>query len=204
MSPSDQKPVETGSFVLTDDPSPSKQYDEFYKWVGICIKVWAAVEDRMFDLCKLILKADPRQVSIIYYRTPTIDARLTLTADLMETVLPQRERKDGGHDHPDVVKWNKLVSETRDLLKIRNQIAHASIGIVISSRIQLGDGTAKSGNSLIGQDSWLQVFTSKNEQLRSRTEKPPIKDSELPQHYATVQDLANRFSEFQKLLSGQP
>jgi hypothetical protein len=66
-------------------PLPTKEYDEFYKWVGICIKVWAAVEDRMFELCGLVLKADPRHVSIIYYRTPTIDARLTLTSDLVET-----------------------------------------------------------------------------------------------------------------------
>jgi hypothetical protein len=194
MGSSDQKPA-GGSFVIVaDNPSPSKQYDEFYKWVGICIKVWATVEDRMFDLCKLILKADPKHVSIIYYRTPTIDAKLTLTTDLIETVLPQRERKSGGKDHPDVVKWNRLVKETKNLLKVRNQLAHASVGIVLGSRINVQD------NTLISQDSWLQVFTGKNEQLRGK-EKPTIKDSDLPEHYTAVRNLANRFGEFQKLLS---
>jgi hypothetical protein len=156
----------------------------------------------MFELCKLVLKADPRHVSIIYYRTPNIDARLSLTSDLVETVLPQKERKDGGHDHPNVVKWDKLVNDTRNLLKERNQLAHASVGAVISSRIQLG-ASSETGGRLISQNSWLQVFTNQNEQLRGKA-KPPIRDSDLPQHYAAVQDLANRFSEFHALLSKPP
>jgi len=48
----------------------------------------------MFELCALVLKADPKHVSIVYYRTPTIDARLTLTSDLVASVLPQKKRKD--------------------------------------------------------------------------------------------------------------
>ncbi len=198
MSSSDQKPGASGSFVITDDPSPSKQYEEFYKWVGICIKAWATVEDRLFDLCKFALKADPKHVSIIYYRTPTIDSRLNLTTDLIESILPKRERPDGGHEHPTVIIiWRKLVKDIKDLLSIRNQLAHASVGVVISSKIRIED------NSLISEESWLQVFTSQNEKLRG-TEKPPIKDSELPAHYAAVQDLVKRLAEFLELLAKRP
>jgi hypothetical protein len=180
MSHHDKKPIPV---VVEGNPSPTKEYDEFYKWVGICIKGWAAVEDTMFELCALVLKADPKHVSIIYYRTPTIDARLTLTSDLVASVLPQKKRKDGGHDHPDLLKWNKLVKDTKSLLKVRNQLAHASVGLQV------------------GPKSWLlQVLTGKNERLRGK-EKPPVKDSELPGHYAAVQSIANRFSDFKQLLA---
>ena len=68
---------------------------------------------------------------------------------------------------------------------------------MISSKIRIED------NSLISEKSWLQVFTSQNEKLRG-TEKPPIKDSELPAHYAAVQDLVKRLAEFLELLAKRP
>jgi hypothetical protein len=51
-----------------DEPLTS---DEFYKWVGICIKEWATIEARLYDICALALKVNPKQVAIVYGRTPT-------------------------------------------------------------------------------------------------------------------------------------
>jgi hypothetical protein len=54
-----------------DDDEAFLSPDEFFKWVGMCIKEWANIESRLYDLCALILKADPKHVAIVYYRTRT-------------------------------------------------------------------------------------------------------------------------------------
>jgi len=48
----------SGSFEVTDNPSPDKEHDEFFKWIGICIKEWAKIEGELFEICKIVLRAD--------------------------------------------------------------------------------------------------------------------------------------------------
>ena len=43
---------------LTDEPFPDKKHEDFFKWVGVCIKEWANIEKGLFDLCSLILGAE--------------------------------------------------------------------------------------------------------------------------------------------------
>jgi hypothetical protein len=104
-SSSDSPPdAVSGSFIITDNPSPDKQHDEFFKWIGICIKEWSKIETELFELCSIVLNADKRHVAIIYYRTPSIESRISLTNDLLETLWP---KKPGQHETTELRDWKK-------------------------------------------------------------------------------------------------
>jgi hypothetical protein len=89
---------------------------EFHMYVGLCITAWAKVEEQLFRMCARCLGTSDELAAIVYYRTPNMDTRLKLVDELLRAVLPKRKRKSGGHDHPDVKKWNTLRSNLEDLL----------------------------------------------------------------------------------------
>ena len=53
----------------------NRDYETFLGNLGRCITMWAFVEEKLFDLCLMTLKAPKKQTAIVYYRTPTIDSR---------------------------------------------------------------------------------------------------------------------------------
>ena len=58
------------------------------------------VEEKLFELFAFALKAPRKQAAIVYYRCSTIDARLNLADELIRSILPRREKNDGGQaDH---------------------------------------------------------------------------------------------------------
>jgi hypothetical protein len=59
-----------------------EQQKEFYWLLGIEITIWAQLEEQLFNMCAQVLKAARHHVAIVYYRTPTLDARLTLVDEL--------------------------------------------------------------------------------------------------------------------------
>jgi hypothetical protein len=105
---------------------PSYPPDEFYEWVGKCIKEWASIEALLYMVYATVLDAHPTQLAIIFYRTPTLDARLSLIDELVTAALPQR--KQGGKKHADAIEWAKLLKDIRSLLKTRNLLAYAPVG----------------------------------------------------------------------------
>jgi hypothetical protein len=50
--------------------------------VGKCIKAWATVEGQLYDICAALLKSNAALVSVVFYRTPAIGARIELVNDL--------------------------------------------------------------------------------------------------------------------------
>jgi hypothetical protein len=94
-----------------DTLTTEKRRDEFYKLIGQCIKKWADVETQLFELCVLALKSPGQQAAIVYYKSPTINSRLTLVDELLRAILPPRDREDGGHDHPLVSEWIDIFRE---------------------------------------------------------------------------------------------
>jgi hypothetical protein len=98
--------------------------DAFFTWVGKCITSWSRVEDHLFEICHKVLGCTKRRAAIVYYRTPTIDARLSLTDELLLSLLPKKDPPIGGHDHADVRAWNDIRKSIIALLPDRNRIAH--------------------------------------------------------------------------------
>jgi hypothetical protein len=173
-----------------DDPMPE---GEFYQWVGRCIKEWAKIEDMLFEICRRILRTELKRAAIVYYRTPTIDARLSLTDELVLSVLPQRARQSGGHDHPNVTEWRQIVKDIRELLPIRNILAHSRVGRP-TSRASFAVDDDQPGEV---QTSWFEIATNFEEQLRGRPELCII-DRHLPDHLA---DIKSTFSNLDKFFS---
>ena len=61
--------------------------DEFNKAIGQCITQWALVEEELFQICWRVLQCALEHAAIIYYRTPNLDARLSLASELVESDL---------------------------------------------------------------------------------------------------------------------
>jgi hypothetical protein len=78
---------------------------EFYMYVGYCITAWAKVEEELFDICVDLLGSKLERAAIVYYRLPSLSVRLGLVDELVASALPQRTKKNGGHDHPDLKAW---------------------------------------------------------------------------------------------------
>jgi hypothetical protein len=165
------------------------EHDEFLMWVGICVTEWARIEEQLFHLCEKALNTRVERAAIVYYRTPTIDARLKLVDELVRSVLPKRERKVGGHDHPDLKEWNALQNEITDLLSTRRRIAHHPVAAYIETvGRRLGELEAK---------TWLEIYVSDAERLRERaSDMVPLKQDDLVQHTMKVQAAVTRLAKF--------
>jgi hypothetical protein len=161
-----------------ESPSLTGRHDDLFRWVGICFKEWASLEAHLFTTCLLVLGADATHVAIIYYRTPTLDARLTLADELLRTRMSGR----------DLVAWKKLLVDVRALLPIRNLLAHSPIATVRQTEWLESDET---GQIEPIDTNWLEIATSPWEQLRGRPERS-IKDEELPDHFRQVHSVSLR------------
>jgi hypothetical protein len=153
-----------GSFEVTENPSPDKEHDEFFKWIGICIKEWAKIERELFELCSIVLNANIQHIAIIYYRTPSIEARMSLTDDLLTALWP---KKPGQHDPNELVDWKKIRNGIRELLPVRNLIAHAPVNYNIAIAIKVDQSGTSS--EVLSQSSWIEIATSPQETLRTGT-----------------------------------
>jgi len=103
-----------------DDPSAisDARSDEFYKWVGHSITAWADVETWLFQLCWRSIgssEGSKKRAAIVYFRTPSLDARIKLVDELVNTVLPKPAPESGTHTNADVRKWNELKKSLKDI-----------------------------------------------------------------------------------------
>jgi hypothetical protein len=191
-----ENPSVSGSFILTDDPFPDQAHADFFKWVGVCIKEWAGIEARLYEILEFVVRARPQHVSIIFYRTPNFEARLSLVSELVRTILPQRAQKDGGHDHKDVKTWNKLVKDTKELMPTRNLLAHAPVSYILETHVKIEKGGAW---KKAGESSGMEIRTSREERLRNNADKF-IKDENLESHFKKVRAISDRWDGFLSLL----
>ena len=103
--------------------------DEFHMHIGYCVAAWARIEDELFRICRACLKCPAEQVAIVYYRTPTIDARIQLLDELLSTVFPKPARISGGHRHEAIKRWEKISGKLTELLRMRNRLAHHPVAV---------------------------------------------------------------------------
>ena len=95
--------------------------DEFHMMLGYCIAAWADVDDLLFRIFRDCI-GPYEQCAIIYYKTPGLEARFSLTDEIVRSVLPKK--KPGAHDHPSVKAWDKAIKPRQDLLSQRRRLAH--------------------------------------------------------------------------------
>ena len=168
---------------------------QFFYYVGQCITSWAKVEEHLFEICTSCLGANRKQVAIIYYRTPTIDSRLQLVDELIRTILPQRESRDGAHDHPDVVVWDKLRKEIGAEFPTRNHIAHHPVSERnLAKELNI---THPGAAQDLFDFSWYEIYVSEAERLRGRHENAkPLSVPDLANHRVTIEALTTKLEIF--------
>jgi hypothetical protein len=129
-------------------------------------------------------------VCYYFYRTPGIDVRFGLTDEIVQSVLPQRTREDGGHDHSSVKAWKKAVGRYSELLGARRRIAHHPSTIRIGG---LNLDTQLDGMSL----SWFEIYVGDNERLRKKEANiQALKIADLKAHLRAVMALRDRLYRF--------
>jgi len=157
--------------------------------IGQCIAAWARADDELFGIFRDCL-GPYEQSAIIYYRTPGLDQRFSLTDELVRSVLPKRVKKSGGHDHPSVTAWNKAKDGYQELLAVRRRIAHHPVTIRWRP-FAVGDPINTP------PPSWFEIYISQHEQLREKSaDIPPLRIEDLRKHLAAVERLRERLHHF--------
>lgn len=161
---------------------------EFFELVGRCVKEWATIEVHLYDVCRLIFKADPKHVAIVYYRTPTISGRLALAESLVATLFPQR--KAGRRSNPKALEWTQITKDLRPLLKIRNLLAHAPVG-----QAHQTEWIEEAGAIEALHTRFLFVTTGRPERLTGKTAEN-FDHPELPDHLKAIKGIGERLEKF--------
>jgi hypothetical protein len=176
--------------------------DEFHMMVGYCIAAWAGVEHKLFSIFRHCVGGRVSQVTILYYRIPSLKTRFETADELVRSVLPQTEA--GKHAHPDAKAWKSAMKGYDELLKVRGRIAHHPIDVqhpppdVSDVRAPVTATTA-----LIMSDTWMpakpsfEISTSPYEKMRNKNkEDKRLKIDDLCDHRSEVGELENRLDKF--------
>jgi hypothetical protein len=167
--------------------SESEVERDFLMWVGYCITTWADVEEKLFDVVWKCLQCPKEQAAIIYFRTPSLDARVTLADELVRNILPARAKKSGGHDHPSVKEWKKIERKFRDLLPTRNRVAHHPL-----SELKMPEGPG-----MLSGMRMHYLSVSDAEQLRDRNpDWMPLHIGDLRHHHILTLGLRSEIENF--------
>jgi len=184
-------------------PSSTLSPDEkFHLQLGFCITTWAAIEDLLFTICLKILNTTDQRASIVYYRIPTLDTRLKLIDELALSALPKRERKSGGHDHPDVILWAKMRKRIENQLGTRRRIAHHPVLPMTAMKVRvtkdmMGELVKRLEIRHIETTTWFEIYASEAERLRGRdADTSPLKIDDLKNHCMQVRALVDQLDDF--------
>lgn len=168
---------------------------EFFELVGRCITVWAWIDDELFRIFHCCV--GPReQCSIIFYRLPGIDARLSLTDEIVRSILPKKMA--GVHDHESVQKWKNIIKQIRGLLTTRRRIAHHPVTLQSAPPFQFG--VTPFGVGLFDDklaEPTLAIQVGEYEKLRPReSDEGGLTKQELFAHLQSVRSIANSLNSF--------
>jgi hypothetical protein len=155
------------------------QLKDFYQLVGQCIKAWATVEDKLFDICDKLLKTDRYFVSVIFFRTPTISSRLDLTDELLAVRFPKTTEQNQKLYHPVVAEWKLIKTEIVRLLPERNSLAHDPVKMNINALTP----------------TTFETSTSRKEKLRGK-EARRVEETALSRHLSDVNAISQSLEKF--------
>jgi hypothetical protein len=155
--------------------------DEFYMWVGMCIADWAKIDGLVFGICHKSLGCKAEKAAVVYFKSPALEVRITLTQELVESILPKTP--NGKPIHPDLKAWNAIIKSLAELKSTRNRIAHHPVATRFAPRPDRDtpEGTA--------YEFWIENHLSHEEGLRGRSQdvKQPLKVEDLKDHHlATI------------------
>jgi hypothetical protein len=157
--------------------------------IGRAITEWAAIQDQLYSIVLTVLRCAPRHAAIVFFRTPSIESRITLTDDLLKTVFPQTSEKPGSKPHPGYVVWMNIQADLRDETPIRNSLAHHPVDLVIDV------WEHKTTGELSFSGTRPATMMSLSETLRKGS-RQPLTIEDIEAHIARVSAFAPRLLEF--------
>ena len=162
--------------------------------MGYCIAEWARVEDTLFEICHAALRCPKEQAAVVYYRTPQLDARLSLADELVKLVLPRHTVGQSPHD--DRKAWDAILKQVRDLTPTRNRIAHHPVAPRSPGAFYLDVSYLD-----VPPATWFEIYEGANEQLRGRSKnKTPLKLQDLRDHSVKVSEANSALHRFRHAL----
>jgi hypothetical protein len=171
---------------MTDEDSEEqrKRRDRFHMEMGYCVAAWAGVDDWLFRIFRDCI-GPYDQSAIIYYRTPGLDVRFTLTTEIVKTtLLPSWERP--GKSDPRIKAWDAIAVDFRKLLAVRRRIAHHPVRAGSSS-----------WRYTPGLDSEFAIEVGEHERLRdSQANLPALGLRHLVVHRLGVEGLRQKLEAF--------
>src|SRR5277367_3818335 len=169
----------------------NEQLKVFYAVIGVCIKEWASIEHVLLQLCNLALKTTDKIASIVYFRTPSLEARTNLTEELLLAILPQRERKNGGHDHRLVKEWIVIRKGIKSELEVRNKLAHWPLAMSVDMKV-----TTEPPSGTFSLTSTPIITMSPGERAKSEIKATDIAIIDIVNHHTTLKQLRSRMMLF--------
>lgn len=182
--------------VDDDFPTPEKE-SEFYEALGRAVTSWANLEEELFDIAFSILGTTMERAAIVFYRTPNLDSRLTLTDDLVHSFFPKHE--PGEHPDPTLKLWREFQTEIRNNLGTRNRLAHHPTGPVVDV-YESEDGAEHKIE--IRQASYQS--TGERLRKRERIHLDPLGIEEIRGHAQIISRLTDQLRNFRKLYFPRP
>lgn len=177
--------------------------DRFFRLVGRAITDWANIEEELFHICGTVLNAKPQHVAIVYYRTPTLDGRISLVDELVRSLFPSR--KTGEHATREELMWEKVMKILRDEKAIRRQLAHSPVSGFIATD-PASTSLPNTPKSQIGRaqiivtDIWLASYVSHTERLRGTKErqKEQLREDDIKTHSKKLSEAINHLRNFRE------
>jgi len=168
------------------EPTPSASVDEdarrnFFYGIGRCIDRWAYVDRQLYLVFRLVLKLDPTQASLLFYRVPTFGQRLNLVEDALRAVFDRKELEK---------TWIPLAYKIRGLSLIRHIFAHHPVEQLTNAR---------------GYGIYIEPFL--RTQLRKNglpADKEEFEIGDLKQHSHAIAELQMALVEFSRSLNRPP
>ena len=165
----------------------TRDAEQFYQMIGACITTWANVDEELFRIFRRCV-GPLEQSAIIYFKTPSLEVRRTLTEELVYSVLPKT--RSGDQPHPSVKAWKEASKSFQELSKIRGQIAHHRMSYLVDPMKFTEPGAKREDTE------WFQLYLTFGQEHRKRDAGKPLKYRDLVQHLEGVLQLSialNRF-----------
>jgi hypothetical protein len=166
---------------------------EFFELLGRAIVAWSYVDDELFRIfSECLYQGASEQAAIIFYRTPTLDARIKLTDEIVRSILPGRARRSGGHDHLSVKQWRSLLNEIEALLVIRRSLAHHPVSYTYERVLAETD-------TIDRPTLRLELKAGEYERLRTTSSKQsPVRREDILTHLTSVRQKAKDLNDFSR------
>jgi hypothetical protein len=117
---------------------------------------------------------------------------LTLATELVGSVLPKREPPSGGHEHPDLRLWKDIEKDLRNLLRVRNRIAHHPVTPTYRMSIEDIRNILTTKINISG----FELYYSRHEALRGRIVGPALRIEDLKSHLIAISDIPSKIHHF--------